>query len=119
MLSRTFKKRDMESLINQKPTYNWAERMTEGEEVFTSSRIAKSDKILDTYLFNLSKAKETSEIWKAIKTVTKAFDKLNVDDDGFIDQAEREQLAGFIKYAAETYGLKYEGDVTEEYRLEW
>lgn len=109
----------MLSLVKQKPTFNWTERMREGEDLFTVTRIAKSDKILDTYLFNLSKAKETSEIWKAIETVTKAFDKLNMDDDGFIDLSEREELAGFIKYAAETYGLKYEGDVTEEYRLEW
>lgn len=109
----------MQSLVKQKPTLAWTERMMEGEEVFTATRIAKSDKILDTYLFNLSKAKETSEIWKAIEVVTKAFDKLNMDDDGFIDFTEREELAGFIKYAAETYGLKYEGDVTEEYRMEW
>lgn len=109
----------MESLVKQKPTYNWTERMLEGEELFTATRIAKSDKILDTYLFNLSKAKETSEIWKAIKTVTNAFDKLNIDGDGFIDLFEREQLTEFIKYAAETYGLKYEGDVTEEFRMEW
>ena len=91
----------------------------EGEETFTATKIAKSDKILDTYLFNLSKAKETAEIWKAIEIVTKGFDKLNMEDDGFIDMSEREELAGYIKYAAETYGLKYEGDVTEEYRLEW
>ncbi|MCW3114297.1 MAG: hypothetical protein JWR18_2693 [Segetibacter sp.] len=109
----------MESLVKQKPTVHWTERMIEGEELFTATRIAKSDKILDTYLFNLSKAKETSEIWKAIEIVTKAFDKLNMDDDGFIESSEREELSGFIKYAAETYGLKYEGDVTEEYRLEW
>ena len=93
--------------------------MAEGEEMFTANRIAKSDKILDTYLFNLSKAKETAEIWKAIETVTKGFDKLNMDDDGFIDVNEREELAEFIKYAAENYGLKYEGDVTEEYRSQW
>ncbi|MDQ6815002.1 MAG: hypothetical protein M3040_14800 [Bacteroidota bacterium] len=109
----------MQSLVKQKPTVQWAERMLEGEELFTASRIAKSDKILDTYLFNLSKAKESSEIWKAIETVTKAFDKLNMADDGFIDFIEREELTGFIKYAAENYGLKYEGDVTEEYRTEW
>ena len=93
--------------------------MTEGDDLFTTSRIAKSDKILDTYLHNLSKAKETLEIWKAIEQVVKSFDKLNMEDDGFIDTAEREELAGFIKYAAEMYGLKYQGDVTEEYRLEW
>lgn len=93
--------------------------MKEGDELFTSNRIDRSDKILDTYLFNLSKAKETSEIWKAIEVAVKAFDKLNMDDDGFIDVEEREDLAGFIKYAAETYGLKYEGDVTEEWRTSW
>jgi hypothetical protein len=109
----------MQNLVKQKPTFNWTERMAEGEVAFTSERITKSDKILDTYLFNLAKARETSEIWKAIEVVTKAFDKLNMDDDGFIDLGEREELAGFIKYAAETYGLKYEGDVTEEYRMEW
>ena len=109
----------MQSLVKQKPTFYWIERMNEGEALFTASRIAKSDKILDTYLHNLSKAKETSEIWKAIEIAVKAFDKLNIDDDGFINTAESEELAGFIKYAAETYGLKYEGDVTEEWRLEW
>ncbi len=109
----------MQSLVKQKPTFYWTERLNEGESTFTASLITKSDKLLDTYLYNLSKAKETSEIWKAIETVVKGFDKLNMEDDGFIDTAEREELAGFIKYAAETYGLKYEGDVTEEYRTEW
>ncbi len=109
----------MQSLIKQKPTINWAERMKEGDELFTPSRIAKSEKLLDTYLHNLSKAKETSEIWKAIETVVKGFDKLNMDDDGFINSEESEDLADFIKFAAESYGLKYEGDVTEEYRREW
>ena len=109
----------MQSLLKQKPTFNWAERLSEGDSIFTASLIKRSDKILDTYLHNLSKAKETAEIWKAIETVVKGFDKLNMEDDGFIDTSEREELAGFIKYAAEIYGLKYEGDVTEEYRTEW
>ncbi len=109
----------MQSLVKQKPTVYWIERLHEGDPVFTSALIAKSDKILDTYLHNLSKAKETAGIWKAIEIAVKGFDKLNLEDDGFIDTIEREELAGFIKYAAETYGLKYEGDVTEEYRKEW
>ena len=109
----------MQSLVKQKPTFSWTERMEEGEEAFTASRIAKSDKILDTYLFNLSKATESSEIWKAVEIAVKAFDKINMENDGFIDVSEREELAGFIKYAAENYGLKYEGDVTEEFRREW
>ena len=109
----------MQSLVQQKPTLYWVEKLNEGDTFFTPALIAKSDKLLDTYLHNLSKAKETSEIWKAIETVVKGFDKLNLEDDGFIDTAEREELTGFIKYAAETYGLKFEGDVTEEFRREW
>ena len=109
----------MQNLVKQKPTFLWTEKLNEGNSIFTSALIAKSDKILDTYLHNLSKAKETSEIWKAIEIVVKGFDKLNLEDDGFIDTAERDEIAGFIKFAAEEYGLKYEGDVTEEYRLEW
>jgi len=109
----------MQSLVKQKPTFYWTEQLNEENTVFTPALIAKSDKLLDTYLHNLSKAKETSEIWKAIEIVVKGFDKLNMEDDGFIDTAEREELAGYIKFAAESYGLKYEGDVTEEYRTQW
>lgn len=109
----------MQNLVKQKPTFEWTDRMKEGDTIFTANLIAKSDKLLDTYLHNLSKSKETAEIWKAIETVVKGFDKLNMEDDGFINTEEREELAGFIKYAAETYGLKYEGDVTEEWRMEW
>lgn len=109
----------MQGLVKQKPTIYWTERLNEEPSAYTGALIAKSDKILDTYLHNLSKAKETAEIWKAIQIVVKGFDKLNLEDDGFIETAEREELISFIKYAAEMYGLKYEGDVTEEYRTEW
>jgi hypothetical protein len=109
----------MQNLVKQKPTLAWTGRMNEGDNLFSRSMIAKSDKVLDTYLHNLSKAKETQEIWKAIETVVKGFDKLNMEDDGFIETAEREELVDFIKNAAESYGLHYEGDVTEEFRTEW
>jgi hypothetical protein len=109
----------MLTLVQQKPTLQWKESVIDSDQRFTRERIARSDKILDTYLFNLAKARETSEMWKAIEVVTKAFNKLNMEADGFLDMEEREELAGFIKYAAEMYGLKYEGDVTEEYRMEW
>lgn len=109
----------MQSLVNHKPTFQWTERLNEGDHLFTPAIITKSDKILDTYLHNLSKSKETAEIWKAIEIAVKGFDKLNLEDDGFIGIPEKDELAGFIKYAAEMYGLKYEGDVTEEYRIEW
>ena len=93
--------------------------MNDGDSRFTTNRIAKSDKILETYLHNLSKARETAEIWKAIEIAVKGFDKLNMEGDGFINIEERQELADFIKYTAEANGLKFEGDVTEEYRLEW
>lgn len=109
----------MQSLVKQRPTIFWLEKMNNGDGAFTHNLITKTDKILDTYLHNLSKARETSEIWKAIETAVKSFDKLNMEDDGFIETEEREELSDYIKYAAETYGLKYEGDVTEEFRREW
>jgi len=109
----------MQNLVKEKPTLVWTIRMNEGNDLFTKSMIAKSEKVLDTYLHNLSKAKETAEIWKAIETVVKGFDKLNMEDDGFIETEEREELIEFIKNAAASYGLHYEGDVTEEYRMEW
>ena len=109
----------MQNLVKQKPTFVWTTRMNEGDDLFSRGMIAKSDKVLDTYLHNLSKAKETDEIWKAIEIVVKGFDKLNMEDDGFLETTEREELADFIKNAAESYGLHFEGDVTEEYRTEW
>lgn len=102
-----------------KPTINWGEQLDEGSEFFTDESIKESDKILDRYVAALNLAKDQSEIWKAIEQVVTAFDQLNVEYDYFIETMEREDLAEYIQKAAEAAGLFYDGDVTEEWRMEW
>ncbi len=108
----------MDSLKNQNPLFLWKERISE-DGVFTKSRLAATEKILDTYLENLYKSKDNTEVWKSIEKVVKALNKFNKAEDYFIDQAEREELIDFIQFEAEKAGLKFAGDVTEEWRDEW
>lgn len=89
------------------------------EGLFTKSRLSATDKILETYLDNLSTSKDNTDIWKAIEKVVKSFNKLNKAEEYFIDQPEREDLVYFIQVEAEKAGLKFAGDVTEEWRDEW
>ena len=108
----------MDSLKNNNPLYLWREKMTE-DGLFTRSRMSAADKILETYLDNLSTSKDNTDIWKAIEKVVKSFNKLNKAEEYFIDQPEREDLINFIQAEAEKAGLKFAGDVTEEWRDEW
>ena len=108
----------MDSLKGNNPLYLWREKMTE-DGLFTRSRMSAADKILETYLDNLSTSKDNTDIWKAIEKVVKSFNKLNKTEEYFIDQPEREDLVYFIQAEAEKAGLKFAGDVTEEWRDEW
>lgn len=107
-----------DSLVLVKPTLRWAQLMSEGNDFYTTENIKDSDILLDKYLRDLSTAKDTMAIWKAVEAVVKGFDKLNLQA-GFIETGEREELASFIQRAAEVYGLKYNGDITEKWRMEW
>ena len=109
----------MDSIKNQRPSTIWKERMNDEEGHFTRGRLVATEKILETYLDNLSKSKDNTDIWKAIEKVVKAFNKLNKDEEYFIETLEREELAEFIQLEAEKAGLKFNGDVTEEWRDEW
>ena len=109
----------MNSLYTPRPTIDWKEQLEDGSDFFTEEAIADSDKLLDNYLAALKAAKDELEMWKAIEVVVKGFDELNIKHDYFIETMEREDLAEFIQNTAEEAGLKYEGDVTEEWRTEW
>jgi len=109
----------MEPIQISRPTINWKEQLDDGSAFFTEEIIIESDKLIDNYLDALQKATNEHAIWKAIEAVVKAFDKLNIDLDYFIDTMEREDLAEYIQKAAEAAGLFYDGDVTEEWREEW
>jgi hypothetical protein len=114
----------MENLTIPRPTVRWraqfdTDETAGGAGFFSHEAIHESDKLLDSYLFALEKAIGDEQIWDAIEKVVTSFDALNVDYEYFIETDEREELANFIKRAAEAAGLIYEGDVTEEWRMEW
>lgn len=109
----------MNTINTPRPTIYWKEQLNEGSQFFTEEAIEESNKLLDTYLEALKLAKDDFVIWKAIENVVTAFDQLNVEHEYFIETMEREDLAEYIQKAAEAAGLIYEGDVTEEWRMEW
>lgn len=109
----------MNHIETPRPTLDWKEQLNEGSEFFTEEAITESDKLIDEYLIALQGAKDENTIWVAIEIVVKGFDKLNIDQDYFIETMEREDLAEYIQKAAEAAGLFYDGDVTEEWRQEW
>jgi hypothetical protein len=109
----------MDSIKNQKPSYNWRARASETEGLLTVGRITATDKILDTFMDNLSKSKDNTDVWKSIEKVVKALNKLNKDEEYFIENDEREELIYYIQNEAEKAGLKFAGDVTDEWRDEW
>jgi hypothetical protein len=109
----------MEPIKTPRPTIGWKAQLDDGSEFFTEEAIAESDLLLDNYVAALQGATNERTIWKAIETVVKGFDQLNIDHDYFIETMEREDLAEYIQKAAEAAGLFYDGDVTEEWREEW
>lgn len=109
----------MVTLNASRPTIAWREQMNLGNKRFTLQAIIDSDRLLYQYVSALNVIKNEIEIWDAIEAVVKGFDELNIKHNYFIETMEREYLAEFIQYAAETVGLRYDGDVTEEWRMEW
>ena len=109
----------MENVNIPRPTLAWKNKRNEESNFYSPQAITDSDKLLDIYLTNLKKSTDEIEIWESIAKVVKGFDELNIKHNNFIETTEREALAGFIQHAAEASGLKYDGDVTEEWRTEW
>jgi hypothetical protein len=108
----------MDSIKHQNPLYTWKERISE-DGVFTKNRVAATNKILETFLDNLSKSKDNTDVWKCVEKAVKSLNKLNKAEDYFIDVAEREELIQFMQIEAEKSGLKFAGDITSEWRDEW
>ncbi|CAN5524624.1 hypothetical protein BH09BAC6_BH09BAC6_28910 [soil metagenome] len=109
----------MITLSTQRPTLAWKQQLAEGSDHFTAKSIMDSDRLLDGYMVALNAAQNEIELWEAVEKVVKGFDELNIKHNYFIDTIEREDLAEFIQHAAEVAGLNYDGDVTEEWRMEW
>lgn len=109
----------MQNFSFERPTIRWQKQLQDGDDLFTEEGIKASNKLLDNYLESLNASGNEKEIWKAIEEVVKGFDNIQLEHDYFIETMEREDLAQFIQDAAEAAGLTYDGDVTEEWRMEW
>lgn len=102
-----------------RPTLEWKRQLEAGNSFCSEKAIIDSDKLLDSYLSALKKAFNDIEIWDTITHVVKGFDELNIKHNYFIVTPAREELAGFIQSCAEAAGFNFDGDVTEEWRVEW
>lgn len=109
----------MITLSTQRPTLAWKQCLIEGSTQYTAKAIMDADRQLDAYMVALNASQNEIELWEAVEKVVKGFDELNIKHNYFIETMEREDLAEFIQHAAEVAGLKYDGDVTEEWRMEW
>ncbi|WHY61621.1 hypothetical protein QNH42_24140 [Cytobacillus firmus] len=102
------------------PTKEWETRMADGDDLFTKENIRAANKVLDSFMKNLTQDSGLTEkeIKKYVKQVTLKLNKLNEKYDYFIETLEREELCEYIMEAAGIAGLEFDGDITEEWR-EW
>ncbi|WP_394584322.1 hypothetical protein [Cytobacillus firmus] len=102
------------------PTKEWETRMADGDDLFTKENIRAANKVLDSFMKNLTQDSGLTEkeIKKYVKQVTLKLNKLNEKYDYFIETLEREELCEYIMEAAGIAGFEFDGDITEEWR-EW
>lgn len=109
-----------EELTQNKPTLEWKQRMDE-DDIFIDESFNATNEALDSYIISLKELRDTSAeeaILKCVKEVVIKLNELNDKYDYFIETTEREELAEFIERGAKIAGLKFEEDITEEWR-EW
>ena len=105
------------------PTTEWRKRKAEGDDIFSDKGINEVEQLLTKYLQTLTEyteQKKASNIYNSIKKVVSAINKINKQNDSFIDTIEREELCDFINTVIRKTGLVIEDsiDLTEEWR-EW
>ncbi len=113
----------LDQLKNEKPTFQWKQRMLEGDDIFNERNILETSKQLDFFIDNLKNAvlkRNSKYIYNATKKNVKSINKLNVEFDCFIETTEREELCEFIDKCIRKTGFELEKgfDITEEWR-EW
>ena len=113
----------LEELKIQKPTFEWKQRMLEGDNIFNDENITETSKELDVFIDNLKDAvlkRNSKNIYNATKKSVKLLNKLNERFDDFIETTEREELCEFIDKCIRITGFEIEKDfdITQEWR-EW
>lgn len=105
------------------PTFEWEKRRKKGDQEFNKVKINLIETLLKNYIDTLSKLtkdKKAVPIYNSIKKVVLAINKINKQNDYFIETMEREELCLFINDIIRTTGLEFETnlDLTEKWR-EW
>jgi len=105
------------------PTPRWRESMADGIEEFTEGSIAKAEDALNRFIDDVKAAttrKSAAAIYKAVKTVVLALNKLNSGDKQPIETLERDELGVLIDDVVKATGFKLRDgeDITMPWR-EW
>jgi hypothetical protein len=113
-----------QALQSTNPVVDWKIRRSEGDKLFTNENLAASEKVIFTFIEELEsavKTKSTTAILKAVKTITKQFNKLNKTYQSFIETTEREELVLYINDVVKKVGLILQDgfDITWEWRDNW
>ena len=113
----------LDKLRNKNPTFQWKQRMLEGDDIFNDENILETSKQLDVYIDNLKDAvlkRNSKSIYNSVKKNVLSLNKLNEKLDYFIETTEREELCKFIDECIIATGFELENgyDMTQEWR-EW
>lgn len=113
----------LDALKSKKPTFQWEQRMSEGDDIFNNENISATSKQLDDYIENLKNAvlkRNSKSIYNSVKKNVLSLNKLNEKLDYFIETTEREELCKFIDECIIATGFELENgfDMTQEWR-EW
>lgn len=108
---------------NKVPTIEWKKRKEKGDTVFTENNIIAIENLLKDYLdtlVTLTINKKATNIYNSTKKLVQTINKINNQNNSFIETMEREELCEFINNVIRTTGFDFDHtiDLTEEWR-EW
>jgi hypothetical protein len=107
-----------ENIEEEMPTITWRRASEEGDEHYTEEDIAQSEQAFEQFVKEIKQLGEKPSEEKVLESVKKVVTKFNELDETYfsIETVEREQICDFIDKVVTLTGLKFEGDVTEEWR---
>ena len=106
------------NIEKEMPTINWRQALEEGDEHYTEEDIAQSEQAFEQFVEEIKELGEKPSEEKVLESVKEVVTKFNELDETYfsIETVEREQICDFIDKVVSLTGLKFEGDVTEEWR---
>ena len=108
----------LEELFHFKPTLAWLENISENKGIYSPSIVDEVNKILDDFINQLKIEQEKAKlrIKSIVKETVLQLNKVNEQNDNFIETDEREELCEFFEQAIKVIGIATNEDMTEEWR---